>query len=54
MPISFEEDELISPIHDPIEGMLISEDETRKAPRLRIHILEGNDQMVGSNLMINA
>ena len=41
-------------MHDPIEGILISEEEKRKAPILTIQIMEGVDTMVGKQLTINA
>jgi len=43
-------EELISPmdLNEPIEGILISEEEKRIAPILQIQILEGYDQMVGT------
>jgi hypothetical protein len=40
---------MISPMdmNEPIEGILISEEEKRKAPILTVEIMEGLDSMVG-------
>ena len=42
--------DLISPmnVNEPIEGILISEEEKRIAPILEIKILEGADSLVGT------
>ena len=47
---------MISPMdmHEPIEGILISDEEKRKASILTIEIMEGVDTMVGKQLTINA
>lgn len=51
-----EGDMLLNPmdINEPIEGILISEEEKRIAPILQITILEGMQQMIGHKLVINA
>lgn len=41
-------------INEPIEGILISEEEKRIAPLLQISIMEGMPQMIGHKLVINA
>jgi hypothetical protein len=41
-------------VNEPIEGILISEEEKRIAPVLEIKILEGSDELVGTQLVINA
>ena len=41
-------------INEPIEGILISEEEKRIAPLLQITIMEGMAQMIGQKLIINA
>ena len=47
-----EGDMLLNPmdINEPIEGILISEEEKRIAPILQITILEGMQQMIGHKL----
>jgi len=44
-----ESQQLLSPmdIHEPIEGVLVSEAEKNSAPKLMVHILEGASSMVG-------
>ena len=51
-----EGDMLLNPmdINEPIEGILISEEEKRIAPLLQITIMEGMAQMIGQKLIINA
>lgn len=46
----------ISPmdIHEPIDGILISDAEKLSAPLLRIRILEGIQEMIGHQILINA
>jgi hypothetical protein len=41
-------------INEPIDGILISEEEKRIAPILQITIMEGIQQMIGHKLVINA
>jgi len=41
-------------INEPIEGILISEEEKRIAPILQITIMEGMQEMIGQYLTINA
>lgn len=41
-------------INEPIDGILISEEEKRIAPILAITIMEGMPQMIGHKLVINA
>lgn len=41
-------------INEPIDGILISEEEKRIAPILQITIMEGMPQMIGHKLVINA
>ena len=41
-------------VREPIEGVLISEDEKRNAPLLQIEVQEGLPEMVGAVLKINA
>ena len=41
-------------VNEPIEGILISEEEKRIAPILEIKILEGAESLVGTQLIINA
>ena len=48
--------DLISPmdLNEPIEGILISEEEKRIAPILQVQIMEGNASLIGTQLIINA
>ena len=41
-------------INEPIEGILISEEEKKLAAILQITIMEGMPQMIGHKLVINA
>ena len=41
-------------LNEPVEGILISEEEKRIAPILQIQIMEGIDNMIGTQLIINA
>lgn len=41
-------------INEPIEGILISEEEKKIAPTLEIKIIEGNEELLGTQLIINA
>ena len=49
-----DENELIAPINDPIDGVMISDEEKNRAPVLSVRILEGLKEMIGQNLIINA
>ena len=41
-------------IDEPIEGVLISDEEKKIAPLLQLEILEGQESMMGQKLIINA
>ena len=48
------DDDLIQPLEDPIEGVIISDEEAKLAPKLMIQIVEGVESMIGNQIMINA